>query len=265
MKEKDSLTFKMAMVVPCYNEEKRFKLESWNELISATNEVEWIFVNDGSTDNTKKLLEEIKKYSSASVIHLPINAGKAEALRIGFIEAISKNCQVMGMIDADDSFKIEEVLKYIKRFQVQSEWISFGEYYAAIFMARNTTFKGLLESRILGRLIGLTISKMNRMAWPQLPKDTQCGFKFFKRNESFVSAMNQPFLQPWFFEIELLIRCSTGTSANLHIREVSLDFSANVEGSKTNRLNLLSTGKQVIMIFLRIIAFRLRSAINSCY
>jgi len=57
------------MVVPCYNEEKRLNLEYWNELIDIAG-TKWIFVNDGSTDNTLNLLQGIK---NASVISLEKN------------------------------------------------------------------------------------------------------------------------------------------------------------------------------------------------
>jgi len=94
------------MVVPCYNEEKRLNLEYWNELIDTAG-TKWIFVNDGSTDNTLNLLQGIK---NASVISLEKNVGKAEAIRRGVVstfEALNQDDFSFGYIDADGAFAVE--------------------------------------------------------------------------------------------------------------------------------------------------------------
>ena len=46
-------------VIPCYNEGKRFNIEYWNE-ISNLNNINLIFVDDGSKDNTLDLIKNIK-------------------------------------------------------------------------------------------------------------------------------------------------------------------------------------------------------------
>ena len=45
-------------VVPCFNEEKRFIEDYWNELLLIPN-TKWLFVNDGSTDQTTKVLQDL--------------------------------------------------------------------------------------------------------------------------------------------------------------------------------------------------------------
>jgi glycosyltransferase involved in cell wall biosynthesis len=61
-----SVNKELFMVVPCFNEEKRIKLNYWNDLAVVPN-VNWIFVNDGSTDDTKNVLNKI---TNSTIINL---------------------------------------------------------------------------------------------------------------------------------------------------------------------------------------------------
>ena len=49
---------KLSIVIPCYNEEKNipFLLKKFSEIIS-NEDLEVILVNNGSTDNSQKVLE----------------------------------------------------------------------------------------------------------------------------------------------------------------------------------------------------------------
>ena len=86
-------TVKMSIVVPCLNEE-----ESVPEFIKQTKivmqkmkllkETEFIFVDDGSTDNTLGVLRKLaKKDSSIHFISFSRNFGKEAALYAGLEKA----------------------------------------------------------------------------------------------------------------------------------------------------------------------------------
>jgi glycosyltransferase involved in cell wall biosynthesis len=75
------------MIVPSFNEEKRIKLNYWNDLARIPN-VHWIFVNDGSSDDTKEVLNKI---TNSTIIDINKNVGKAEAIRKGITETYKKN------------------------------------------------------------------------------------------------------------------------------------------------------------------------------
>ncbi len=51
----------ICIVIPCYNEEKGFLLEEYSSFIEKHHNVLLCFVNDGSTDNTLKILARFKK------------------------------------------------------------------------------------------------------------------------------------------------------------------------------------------------------------
>ena len=75
------------LVVPCFNEAARWNHEYWISLSKISN-LKFIFVNDGSTDSTKTKIEEFTNATPHMLLDLPKNSGKAEAVRLGFQEAI---------------------------------------------------------------------------------------------------------------------------------------------------------------------------------
>ena len=75
----------VSVIVPVYNEEKTLVaiLEKINQQSIAGIKIEIIIINDGSTDNSLKILEE---HSSLfhKLINLEKNSGKGAAVREGF-------------------------------------------------------------------------------------------------------------------------------------------------------------------------------------
>ncbi|MDD6733410.1 MAG: glycosyltransferase family 2 protein, partial [Lachnospiraceae bacterium] len=101
---------KLAIVVPCYNEEEmllissetlRNKLKSLNELNLVTKDSYILFVDDGSRDKTWELIEaEHEKYDSVYGLKLAGNVGHQFALTAGLLTAMD-DCDVTISIDAD--------------------------------------------------------------------------------------------------------------------------------------------------------------------
>jgi dolichol-phosphate mannosyltransferase len=95
----------ISVIVPIYNEEKIIKnsvkkLE--DELSSLNQKWEIIFVNDGSTDNTQKILSQICKGSkSLKIVSYSQNKGRGKAIRTGFKHAKGN---IIITIEADSSW-----------------------------------------------------------------------------------------------------------------------------------------------------------------
>lgn len=104
----------VSMVMAVHNGEKFLK-DTLNYALAQTySNLELIIVNDGSTDMTKQILDEIKD-QRVKVIHLEQNRGAANALNLGIKEA---NGQWIAIQDADDNSyptRIEEQVKYIQK------------------------------------------------------------------------------------------------------------------------------------------------------
>jgi glycosyltransferase involved in cell wall biosynthesis len=65
-------------IVPCYNESKRWNKAYWEKMVSLSNTF-WVFVDDGSTDNTQNLINDLK-HGNIKLIKMLKNCGKSEAI-----------------------------------------------------------------------------------------------------------------------------------------------------------------------------------------
>jgi glycosyltransferase involved in cell wall biosynthesis len=78
---------RLSVVIPCYNEIGTLSQVLDSVLDSPVPDKEIIVVDDGSTDGTRRLLEENIEGKLDRVIYLDRNRGKGAALRAGFAEA----------------------------------------------------------------------------------------------------------------------------------------------------------------------------------
>ncbi len=88
----------ISFLIPCFNEEETIKATIKNLLALDFSNKQIIVINDGSTDNSAKIIYELQKYLDFTFIDLEFNNGKANALNKGIDYA--KYDYVMG-IDAD--------------------------------------------------------------------------------------------------------------------------------------------------------------------
>lgn len=104
-------TPKVAMVVPCWNEGTtvRGTVESLLALDYPADKLEIVLVNDGSTDNTKDVMNEYAGHPQVTVIHKE-NGGKHTAINLGTEHA--KDAELIGCLDAD-SFVAPDAMREI--------------------------------------------------------------------------------------------------------------------------------------------------------
>ena len=107
-----------SLVIPCFNEEGTIKLileKTKNPFIE--NNIELILVNNGSTDNTRNILNDlIKNYPHAKCINLDNNIGYGG----GILKGLSQ-CKgdIIGWTHADLQTDPEIVLELLKIFQIK--------------------------------------------------------------------------------------------------------------------------------------------------
>jgi glycosyltransferase involved in cell wall biosynthesis len=104
---------RIAVIIPAYNEEKN--IEKVLMEIAALRETrpDWeitpIIVNDGSTDQTEKVLRAIAPQYSAKVISLPVNLGIGRAVQAGFRFASQMGVDVALQLDGDGQHPAQQI------------------------------------------------------------------------------------------------------------------------------------------------------------
>ena len=114
----------VSIIIPVYNGEKYIE-KCLNSILSQTyKNIEVIIINDGSTDNTKKILEKFYD-SRVKKVHIK-NGGVSNARNLGIS---SSNGKYLMFIDADDYLEnnaIEKLYETIQEYEV--DIIRFNGY-----------------------------------------------------------------------------------------------------------------------------------------
>jgi dolichyl-phosphate beta-glucosyltransferase len=189
---------KTCIVVPCYNEDKRICLNSFLDFLKEHEDISFMFVNDGSSDKTLEVLNDMSQLSSrVNFLDLPINKGKAEAVRQGMLHAHSLDFTHIGYLDADLTIPLRTARDLINTFNETNTHFTFA--------ARTNRFKTKESQNLPRQTIGYVFSFISKRLI-QLPvTDTQCGAKFFKA--SIVPILfEKPFLSRWIFDVEIFFR-----------------------------------------------------------
>ena len=84
----------VSVIIPCYNEDKRI-LPVINAIKRSKIKKEIIVIDDGSQNETKKILQKIK---NIKLITHPKNLGKSQAIKTGLLASLS---EIIVLIDAD--------------------------------------------------------------------------------------------------------------------------------------------------------------------
>ena len=237
----------VVMVVPCYNESDRWNPTYWGEMVDLPG-TQWYFVDDGSTDGTLESLRGLQRDHPVSVLVLPRNSGKAEAVRNGMLACLDENPPplLVGFIDADGAFTPEDVRRLINTAR-GGEWrSSYDALWAARVALRGREIKRRASRHYVGRLIatglGILISDM--------PYDTQAGFKVFRATPELHRSLAQPFQTRWLFEIELLLRFRQGAGRDLAIWEEPLGSWREIQGSHIRGREVIRIGRELAAVAL---------------
>ena len=172
----------VSIIVPVYNGEAFFK-RCLNSLFNQTyKKIEIIVVNDGSKDNSKKILNECSKNDSRLKIINQKNSGVSVARNRGISEA---NGEYLMFVDADDWISLETVetcIKEIKenslvRFMMQyADDDALLDVYPCIYNDKNETvsskqlFEDIISYKVGGHcvyyLYRADIIKNNKIIFP---------------------------------------------------------------------------------------------------
>lgn len=133
----------LSVIIPVYNMEKYLKecLDKISKQQKNT-EVEYLFVNDGSTDNSLKIIQDFKnEYENKLNITIidQKNAGVGVARNVGVQHAQGK---YLGFLDPDDLFSskfVIDILNILKNYEVDIVQYEADRFFESIQDSRKIT------------------------------------------------------------------------------------------------------------------------------
>jgi glycosyltransferase involved in cell wall biosynthesis len=222
----------LSIIVPAYNEELRIPptLERLNAfLASQPLRYEIVVVDDGSKDRTcAVVLEHAQRMPNLRLVRQVPNRGKGAAVRRGMLEA---HGQIRVMCDADGSMPPEQLPRLLAPIIACKSEIAIGSRYAegAKTVKMQPAYR-VMWSRLCNKLI-------QRSLVPGV-RDTQCGFKAFKRSAAQVIFRLQR-IERWGFDPEILF---IARKLGYEIREVPVTWGHD----ERSRMSYLKDGMKML-------------------
>jgi|MDTC01.1.fsa_nt_gb dolichyl-phosphate beta-glucosyltransferase len=191
----------ISIIFPFYNEEKRlnklfkslinFNKKQYNKLF------EFIFVDDGSTDNTREKISQFLKKIQKSrnrykLVKSNKNFGKGHALKLGVRHA--KYNWIFTM-DSDLSVDLFQIITWLKKYNFKNNHAYFGS---------RSHPKSIIKFKYYRKLIGNILQFLVFLFVDKKIKDTQCGFKFY--NKKYIKKIFASLKEKGFaHDIELIL------------------------------------------------------------
>jgi len=159
----------ISFVIPARDEEKSLE-KLYEEILSSikgvSNSFEIIFIDDGSIDDTFKVLKKLhRRDTRIKITRLRGNFGKSAALQIGFSQAIG---EIIFTLDADLQDNPKDIPNFLNEIKSGYDLVSGWKR-----QRNDPQLKKVIPSRIINFLTRILTG---------IPiHDTNCGFKAYKR------------------------------------------------------------------------------------
>lgn len=234
------------IIIPCYNESKRLPISQYESFFSSEKSarLDFLFVNDGSSDNTIEVLRSLEKnHAKVKVLDLDKNGGKAEAIRQGMLCSIDSGYNYLGYFDADLATPLEEINRLLEMTsRVPAPFLVMG---SRIKLLGYSDIQRKLSRHYIGRVFATVVSNMLKLP----VYDTQCGAKLIQR-EIALSLFEESFLSKWLFDVELLFRLKKyQKNFESRVVEVPLKKWEDVAGSKISTSYFLKAPLDLLKIY----------------
>lgn len=189
----------IVIVIPCFNEAHRLSPDPFVSFLDDRGDLSFVFVDDGSTDQTSEKLEQIRVAtgSKSTVLRLAGNRGKAEAVRQGIVVALQEAPDHVGYWDGDLATPLSEIPTFIEFSSDSARKMIFGSRIQRL----GAEIERHWYRHYPGRIIAFWINVILRLP----VHDTQCGAKLIEADLA-RQIFSAPFLSSWLFDVELFAR-----------------------------------------------------------
>jgi glycosyltransferase involved in cell wall biosynthesis len=199
---------KISIVIPAYNEENRIEktIRTYHQFFSQKQSIlsfELIIVLNGCKDNTIGVVEKIRNdiaNNSIIIIDLP-QAGKGLAIKSGFANALTRENDLIGFVDADMATEPQAFFDLVTHINNADGAIASRYMAGAHITPQRPAYKRwgsrLIYEPYVRLLFGLSYY------------DYQCGAKIFKK-AVIEKITPQLTVTQWAFDVEVLYLCKKG-------------------------------------------------------
>lgn len=243
---------RVLIVVPCYNEANRLQVGAFRDFADGRNDVRFLFVNDGSTDGTERLLQELADAdpSRFALLSLPGNSGKAEAVRRGLLAALATDAEYVGYWDADLATPLDAIPDFLAAFHERPA-------VEMVFGSRVRLLGRDIERSLLRHYLGRAFATAASLVLGIAVYDTQCGAKLFRATAQVRGLFQEPFASRWVFDVEIIARAvgaharGEGPALGTLAYELPLKQWRDVRGSKLRAWHFAGAAADLLRIYWR--------------
>ena len=230
-------SYSISIVIPAFNESARLG-RTLDRVLSFIRRQGWdaevIVVDDGSSDATADIVRMYKESNGIlRLLQNPGNRGKGYSVRNGVLNALGA---VVLFTDADLSSPIEEAPKLLAALEAGAD-IAIGSRW---LRSELQTRRQSASRQVMGRAFNLLLRILLRLNF----KDTQCGFKAFRRSAA-SAIFPQQRIEGWGFDPELLF---LARRSDLKVAEIPVVWGHD----NGTRINPVLDGTRMALEMLRI-------------
>lgn len=182
---------KLIIQIPCYNEAGTLAitLKELPRKVEGFDEVEWLIINDGSTDST---VEVAKTCNVDHIISLTNNQGLARGFMVGLNECLKLGADVIVNTDADNQYNAKDIHLLVRPILAGTADIVIGA--RPISTIKHFTF----TKKILQKFGSWAIGMLSKTNIPDAPS----GFRAISRD----AAMRLNVFNDYTYTLETIIQ-----------------------------------------------------------
>jgi len=186
----------VSVIMPAFNEARRIRdsiARTHRQLTKMTTDFQIVVVDDGSSDNTVEILDEVAKtLAEVVVVKLSTNRGKGEALRQGFLHTTG---ELVFFLDADMDLPPEQMDVLLETMRTENADAVIGSKMHSLSRVEYPTHR---------RVISWIYFTITRILFGLPVRDTQTGLKVFRR-ELLEQCMPRMLVKAFAYDLELLV------------------------------------------------------------
>lgn len=223
---------KTLLIIPTYNEERNIENTIKRILDLHNSDVDYIVINDGSTDNTLEILDN----NHFNYLSLPTNLGIGGAVQTGYKYALYKNYDIAIQFDGDGQHNVEYINQLIQQIEAGNDLVIGSR-----FLDNLTGFKSTKTRRFGIKLL----SNLIKLCTGKKITDPTSGFRACNKKIIELFSMNYPYDYP---EPDTIVKV---IKKGFNVKEIPVIMNEREQGKSS--INTLKSVYYMIKVSLSII------------